>query len=93
MDLTITTKELFNTFIALVKSYALKTVMGLSGFRLWVAKLIINQAINLLKKIAVLAEQDVLTRERLAKYAEIITNPTTTPEERRKADNDFLSGK
>lgn len=82
--------EVFNAFIALVKSYALKSIAGLSGFRAWVAKIIINQVVKILQKIGVKVAEQAKAKKELEEYENRIKNPNITPEERREADRNFL---
>jgi hypothetical protein len=82
--------EIFNAFIALVKQYALKSIVGLSGFRAWVAKLIIDQVVKLLIKIGVGVAQKEKAKKELKEYEQVINKPNLPVEERRDADKDFL---
>lgn len=82
--------EIWNAFIELVKQYALQTVSGFRGFKLWAAKLVIKVIIGTLKKIGVMVDERIKAEKKLKDYEAIINNPATTPDQRRDADHDFL---
>lgn len=63
---------------------------GLTGFKLWVAKLLLKAFINILKSIGVKVEERIKAEQRLKEYEAIISKPDITPEQRRDADRDFL---
>jgi hypothetical protein len=86
-------KKLFDAFIELVKTFAIQYLLKFKGLKGWIAKLIFNRFVVILKKISVRIGQDQAAKERLEKYEQIISNPNTTPEDRRQAERDFLSGK
>lgn len=82
--------NLWNAFVEIVKQYALQAMSGLTGFKLWVAKLLLKAFINILKSIGVKVEERLKAEQRLKEYEAIINNPNTTPDERRDADRNFL---
>lgn len=82
--------NIYDAFIEIVKQYALQAIGGFRGFKLWVAKLVLNILIVTLKKIGVLVNERIKAERRLKEYEAIINNPETTPDERRDADRDFL---
>lgn len=81
---------MYDAFIEILKQYALQAISGLTGFRLWVAKIVVKLVINTLKKLGVAVNERIKAEERLKEYEAIINNPSTTPEQRRDADRDFL---
>lgn len=81
---------MYDAFIEYIKQYALQAISGLTGFKLWVAKLLLKAFINILKSIGVKVEERIKAEQRLKEYEAIINNPATTPDERRDADRDFL---
>ena len=82
--------NIWNAFIEIFKQYALQTISGFTGFRLWVAKLLLKFVISTLKSIGVMIDERIKAEQRLKEYEAIINNPATTPDERRDADRDFL---
>ncbi|RTL05258.1 hypothetical protein EKK58_08345 [Candidatus Dependentiae bacterium] len=82
--------QIWGMFIELIKQYALKSMAGLTGLRLWVAKLILNAVIKSLNKLGVLIEQKIKAEKALKEYEDRLKNPELTEEERRDADKDFL---
>lgn len=82
--------NLWNAFVEIVKQYALQAMSGLTGFKLWVAKLLLKAFINILKSIGVKVEKRIKAEQRLKEYEAIISKPDITPEQRRDADRDFL---
>lgn len=80
----------WNAFVEIVKQYALQSMAQLTGFRLWVAKLVLNYVIKSLKAIGVKIEQDQKAKEELKKDDEALKNPNLTDDERRKIDRDFF---
>lgn len=82
--------SLWNAFVEIARQYALQAMSGLTGFKLWVAKLLLKALINILKSIGVKVEERIKAEQRLKEYEAIINNPATTPDERRDADRDFL---
>lgn len=83
--------NIWSAFIELVKQYALQSMAGLTGIRLWAAKLILNAVIKSLNKLGVLIDQKVKAEKKLKEYEDKLKNPNITPEERRDADKDFLT--
>lgn len=81
---------MYDAFIEYIKQYALQAISGLTGLRLWVAKLVVKLVINTLKKLGVAVNERIKAEQRLKEYEAIINNPATTPDERRDADRDFL---
>ncbi len=82
--------NLYDAFIEIVRQYALQAISGLTGFRLWVAKLLLKAFIVTLKKLGVLVNERIKAEERLKKAEQIANDPKTTPEERRDSDRDFI---
>lgn len=80
----------WDAFTIIAKQYALQAISGLTGFRLWVAKILVKQFEKLLKSIGVGIDERQKAKEQLAKDDAIINNPSTTPDQRRDADRDFL---
>ena len=80
----------WNAFVEIVKQYAIQSMAQLTGFRLWVAKLVLNYVIKSLKAIGVKIEQDQKAKEELKKDEAIINKPGITDEERRNADRNFF---
>ena len=81
---------MYDAFIEIIKQYALQAISGFRGFKLWVAKLVVKLIINTLKELGVAVNERIKAEQRLKEYEAIINNPTTTPEQRRDADRDFL---
>lgn len=80
-----------DTLISLLKSYALKSIAGLTGFKAWIAKKILDILLSGLKKIGVVLEEKKEAKESLKEYEEILKKPDLTEKERRDADKDFLN--
>lgn len=80
----------WDAFTIIAKQYALQAISGLTGFRLWVAKILVKQFEKFLKSIGVAIDEKQKAKDQLAKDDAIITNPNTTPDQRRDADRDFL---
>jgi len=81
---------MYDAFIEYIKQYALQAISGLTGLRLWVAKLVVKLVINTLKKLGVAVNERIKAEQRLKEYEAIISKPDLTPDERRDADRDFL---
>ena len=81
---------MYDAFIEYIKQYALQAISGLTGLRLWVAKLAVKLVINTLKKLGVAVNERIKAEQRLKEYEAIINNPDTTPDQRRDVDRDFL---
>lgn len=81
---------MYDAFIEIIKQYALQAISGFRGFKLWVAKLVVKLIINTLKELGVAVNERIKAEQRLKEYEAIINNPTTTPEQRRDADRDFI---
>ena len=82
--------QIWGMFIELIKQYALKSMAGLTGLRLWVAKLILNAVVKSLNKLGVLIEQKIKAEKALKEYEDKLKKPELTEEERRDADKEFL---
>lgn len=81
---------MYDAFIEFIKQYALQAISGLTGLRLWVAKLVVKLVIGTLKKLGVAVNERIKAEQRLKEYEDIINNPATTPDQRRDADHNFL---
>lgn len=81
---------MYDAFIEIIKQYALQAISGLTGFRLWVAKLIVKLVVGVFKKLGVGVNERIKAEERLNKVEDIANNPATTPDQRRDADRDFI---
>lgn len=86
-------KKLFDAFIGLLKTAALSGISKLGGFYGFIANIALNYTIKILKKVGVRIGENQDAAERLKKYEDRRNNPKTSPDDRRNAERDFLSGK
>lgn len=81
-------------FVDLLKSYGVKAIAGLSGWKAWLANLILNKVYKALKIAAMRIYNFLITskeiKDELKKYDEIINKPNSTEEEIRDAGRDFI---
>lgn len=77
--------------IAAIKSYAMKSAAGLSGFWAVLVEGLISYVIKQFKKLWKKHEDKKQAQEKLKDYQEKLEKPDASIEERRSADRDFLS--
>lgn len=73
-----------------LKSYALKAIVGLVGWRAWLARLLINAIFSIAKFLSKYLEVNKEVQKQLDKYSEVINDPKSTADDIRNAAPDFL---
>ncbi len=81
---------MFDAFVGLVQGTLLKAVVGLVGWRAWLANLAISYMVKLLKVLLAYAETKSEVKQALEKYRKVLNDPTSTADDIRNAAPDFL---
>lgn len=81
---------MFDAFVGLVQGMLLKAVVGLVGWRAWLANLAISYMVKLLKVLLAYVETRSEVKQALEKYRKVLNDPASTADDIRNAAPDFL---
>lgn len=81
---------MFGALVDLVQGMLLKAVVGLVGWRAWLANLAINYMVKLLKVLLAYVETRSEVKQALEKYRTVLNDPNSTADDIRNAASDFF---